>query len=150
MYNPLKASTIERISAAQTPARPQTLEERLAMLNRMVELGLGSPDVTERRKEEIEQIEGYLESEKIIEIVQANAEHFREFRVAIALACLKAEEAYKPSEEQELDEWLQPDEIVARLDSFSVRSDGAWIPNASEDDGADDRPSTQMREHGPM
>ena len=136
MRSPLLAKTIERISAAQTPARPQTLEERLAMLNRMVELGLGSPDVTARRKEEIEQIELMIESEKIIEIVQANAEQFREFREEVAFACLIAEELQVPSEEQEIADWLYVEPTNDELRAI----EGA-------DDGADDRPSTQMREH---
>lgn len=89
MYHPLTSKTIERISAAQTPVRPATLEERLEILIDLIEGADrrgATPEMVARWQDEAEKIELEIECRKAIEIVAVNTNYFLEFRRAIAKA----------------------------------------------------------------
>lgn len=68
-----------------------------------------------------------IETEKALQLVADMTGRFQYFRELVALSCLEAEQRYGLTEEQMIDEWLPPEDL--------------------QDEGADDRPSTQMREH---
>lgn len=122
-------------------AAEATLERRLQILNELIARASGmraTPAMLERWQGEAVKLELMIESEKIMDIVTANAERFRQIREDVTLACLIAEEVYEPTEEEKIALWLDS-EPIERL-PIDPRTEEFW-------DGADDRPSTGMREH---
>lgn len=84
-----------------------TLERRLQILNELIaKTGVGTPEMKLRWQTEADDLEMTIETEKGIELAEAMAARFMYFREMVALACLEAEEVYKPSEEEKITLWL--------------------------------------------
>ncbi len=148
MRNPLKAETIERISAAQT-APATGPERRLQIINELIaKTGTGTPIMKARWQLEADVIEMIVENEKALADEKAKARLlvmlFPRQTEAEVDAFLALTERPEYNGTFYLDKEPTDDELRAIEDESPFTLSDMDLP----DEGTDNRASTQWTEHG--